>query len=212
MKKKAKKKKAGGKAATSPKGANPKPDEKPADGKAATSPKGANPKPDEVQVEQAAPEPPKPKLKGEVTVRYNHYSEKMNIEQTEGEADGTILAGDIVEALALDFAFQGSFVTHLNKSSRLARIDRLWFQPETGMVTGLQIGEEYYCDIDEDEVAEAAVVRTAYVPVEKKEPLGGKREEGCSCLFGNPCMESYTCKNWQNRFEVAKANGWKGYS
>ena len=72
---------------------------------------------------------------------------------------------------------------------------------------------KYWCDVDEDEVAEAAVIRTAYVPTEKSEPgLGAKREEGCSCLFGNPCMEAYTCKNWQNRFEVAKTNGWKGYS
>ena len=38
------------------------------------------------------------------------------------------------------------------------------------------------------------------------------RKEGCSCLFGNPCQDRYVCENWNARFEVAKANGWKGYS
>ena len=34
----------------------------------------------------------------------------------------------------------------------------------------------------------------------------GKREEGCSCLYGNPCVDQYVCLDWENRFEVAKAN------
>ena len=42
---------------------------------------------------------------------------------------------------------------------------------------------------------------------------GGVRVEGCSCLEGNPCTEAnkYNCKNWNNRFEIAKQNGWKGF-
>jgi mannose-6-phosphate isomerase-like protein (cupin superfamily) len=38
---------------------------------------------------------------------------------------------------------------------------------------------------------------------------GGARSEGCSCLYGNPCMDQYVCLDWANRFEVAKKNGWK---
>ena len=34
----------------------------------------------------------------------------------------------------------------------------------------------------------------------------------CSCLFGNPCVNEYGCMDWANRFEVAKKNGWKGFS
>jgi hypothetical protein len=68
-------------------------------------------------------------------------------------------------------------------------------------------------DVDEDEVAEAAVERVVYnAAPAASDPIREKREEGCSCLFGNPCMEPDYCKNWQGRFEVAKANGWKGYS
>ena len=34
----------------------------------------------------------------------------------------------------------------------------------------------------------------------------GARKEGCSCIDGNPCVDQYVCLNWENRFEVAKAN------
>ena len=27
----------------------------------------------------------------------------------------------------------------------------------------------------------------------------------CSCLEGNPCVEKYCCKDWKNRFKIAKA-------
>lgn len=69
----------------------------------------------------------------------------------------------------------------------------------------------------------------------------GEDSSSCSCLFGcvprpsrhthhgsaalplsrhpaplcrgrNPCASSYNCKDWHNRNEVAKKNGWKGFS
>jgi hypothetical protein len=30
--------------------------------------------------------------------------------------------------------------------------------------------------------------------------------EGCSCLYGNPCVDQYVCKDWANRMEVSKRN------
>lgn len=89
-----------------------------------------------------APEPSNPKVKGTCKIRYNHYTEEMDIEQSKGEKDGELLAANIVEALALDYAFPGNFVTHLNKSQQNFRSDRLWFQPETGKITGLEIGKQ----------------------------------------------------------------------
>ena len=37
----------------------------------------------------------------------------------------------------------------------------------------------------------------------------GPKMESCSCIEGNPCADAYCCKDWKNRFEVAKKNGWK---
>lgn len=39
----------------------------------------------------------------------------------------------------------------------------------------------------------------------------GEDSSTCSCLYGNPCASAYNCKDWRNRFEVAKRNGWKGF-
>jgi hypothetical protein len=64
-------------------------------------------------------------------------------------------------------------------------------------------------DVDEDVVAEAAIERKTYNPDKVEEK---PREEGCSCLFGNPCADKYVCADWNNRFEVATKNGWKGHS
>ena len=38
----------------------------------------------------------------------------------------------------------------------------------------------------------------------------GSRKEGCSCLWGNPCVSADTCNDFHNRFEVAKRNARKG--
>lgn len=39
----------------------------------------------------------------------------------------------------------------------------------------------------------------------------GEDSSGCSCLYGNPCAMPHACKNWKDRFEIAKKNGWKGF-
>jgi hypothetical protein len=36
------------------------------------------------------------------------------------------------------------------------------------------------------------------------------RKEGCSCIYGNPCEDPYVCEDWENRWDVAKKNGYKG--
>ena len=35
--------------------------------------------------------------------------------------------------------------------------------------------------------------------------------ETCSCIYGNPCVDEYGCKDWTNRYAVATKNGWKGF-
>ncbi len=39
----------------------------------------------------------------------------------------------------------------------------------------------------------------------------GRVLESCSCIYGNPCIDEYGCKDWGNRFAIAKKNGWKGF-
>ena len=75
---------------------------------------------------------------------------------------------------------------------------------------------KYVLEVDED-VAAGLGVETRDGPLVLESsggdlPLGQRKTEGCSCLFGNPCQDKYVCKDWNNRFEVAKKNGWKGHS
>jgi len=38
----------------------------------------------------------------------------------------------------------------------------------------------------------------------------GEDRASCSCIEGNPCAMAYNCRDWANRFEVARRNGWRG--
>jgi len=148
-------------------------------------------------------------VSGPITVRYNHYKEELAVSHEEG-GTGRVSSAQVVELLSLDYAFSGDFTIHLNKMQSVPRMKRLWQDKTGGQIPGVEVGGEYWVDVQEDDEAEAAVVRTPYNPDKVEE--AAPREEGCSCLFGNPCMDSYTCENWAGRFDVAKANGWKGYS
>ena len=39
------------------------------------------------------------------------------------------------------------------------------------------------------------------------EAVGGEDEDrsSCSCLEGNACVEKFCCKDWNNRFKIARA-------
>mmetsp|Transcript_37156 Transcript_37156/g.44909 ORF Transcript_37156/g.44909 Transcript_37156/m.44909 type:complete len:99 (+) Transcript_37156:2-298(+) len=82
-------------------------------------------------------------------------------------------------------------------------------------------GETYVLKVTET-AAQAAEPRRGYT-ASGNDPMARMRKNmdnmglgedaaNCSCIEGNPCMSPYNCKNWANRFEVAKAHGWKGHS
>ena len=71
------------------------------------------------------------------------------------------------------------------------------------------------CAADEPRTTFVASGSLAGRHIEENESIGvsmGEDRSSCSCVFGNPCASSYNCKDWHNRFEVAKKNGWKGFS
>lgn len=76
-------------------------------------------------------------------------------------------------------------------------------------------GCKYIVEIQEDETLVVKENKGGGINFAPKDDassgIGGVREkEGCSCLYGNPCMDQYVCNDWANRFEVAKKNGFKG--
>lgn len=164
--------------------------------------------------------------KGSVTVRFNHYKKKFEI--LNGE-----LSPEAVDAeYALSFAFPGSRL-HLSKygpsdfSYEELGLTAAPFQQETtsGNFVGLENDEVYWVHVEEDastkleyesrqavRAAENAKLRAAQEEAEASGlTVKVSKSESCSCIEGNPCLDKYCCKDWDNRYAVAKKNGWKGF-
>ena len=180
----------------------------------------------------AAPPAPEPELpSGEVMVRYNHYTTKFPLTK------GAVRFEDIDEKYAISFVFKGAWTCYLTAKDppdkRIhpdgdglhveMRPDPMGFddgdmeEVTVGSFSGLvlETGEghtqEYTLHVDEDP-EDAKKPKTTYKAEVKDDGLtGGNRAEGCSCIWGNPCATADPCKDWHNRFEVAKKNGWKGF-
>ena len=95
--------------------------------------------------------------------------------------------------------------------NRDVALDELYFLGVDSSFDG-----KYTLEIEEDETAGLGIAAKSGPLVLAENPNAvechrGTRQEGCSCLYGNPCQDKYVCQNWANRLDVAKKNGWKGY-
>jgi hypothetical protein len=151
-----------------------------------------------------------PAQTGEVMVRYNHYKKTFKI------AEGVLDWNDVNEEYALSFVFKGAFGrTVVNMQTEQPVVQ------EGNRYKGLKLGVEYRLDIEEDPTTIIApskpyVASSAGVTGRVLESSDGDGmfadKASCSCVYGNPCAVSYNCEDWNNRFDVAKRNGWKGFS
>jgi len=79
-----------------------------------------------------------------------------------------------------------------------------------GTFQELLCDEKYFIIVKEDAKQyekDMATQREKNIADGKPEEEDGARAEGCSCLYGNPCVDQYICKDWDHRMEVAKKNG-----
>ena len=66
----------------------------------------------------------------------------------------------------------------------------------------------------EQEAKDLAATKAKYAAAQKAREeeasnSKGPKQESCSCIEGNPCVDKYGCLDWNNRFEVAGRHGWK---
>lgn len=173
--------------------------------------------------EQAPPEPePKPvhvPVEGTCKVRYNHYNQDFKI------VDGRLMYADVDEEYCFSIAFKGNYTVKVEypdgtMSAPITPAEKAETDPpyEGLCFEGLTPDAQHKFVVEEDP-ALADAPRTAYVASGGssliKRDTGGEMGEdsaSCSCVFGNPCQSAYSCKDWNNRYEVAKKNGWKGFS
>eukprot|EP00462_Mataza_sp_D1_P022528 CAMPEP_0175142094 /NCGR_PEP_ID=MMETSP0087-20121206/12567_1 /TAXON_ID=136419 /ORGANISM="Unknown Unknown, Strain D1" /LENGTH=283 /DNA_ID=CAMNT_0016425777 /DNA_START=83 /DNA_END=931 /DNA_ORIENTATION=- len=182
-------------------------------------------KPSEEVKEEAVPEPEAPKGPVKVTLKYNHYVHEFTCDEK-----GLLSMEVIDEEFALSFAFPNSKL-HLSEKAPTdpegydaADKPPPYLKEEpAGTYHGLESGKEYFVWVEEapEERAKYEAAQAEYMknnPVKNPDDdedamlmasnFGGEDSASCSCIEGNPCMSKYNCKDWNNRFEVAKRNGW----
>ncbi|CAM9149010.1 unnamed protein product, partial [Hapterophycus canaliculatus] len=177
-------------------------------------------------VEGVAPEDPLAgRGDGEVTLMYEMYDEKFAIK------GGCLSSVDIDETYCLSFVMPNCMLHlgPLSPSDRYAQendgtpVPYVKEEPP-GTFHGLVDGGVYWVYVsrdDEEEKQDRERMKQARNGMKRDLPEGeagvGIKDDGrnglesCSCVYGNPCVDEYGCKNWHSRYAVAKANGWKGF-
>lgn len=160
---------------------------------------------------------------GQITLLYEMYNELFDIK------DGAIAKEYIDEEYCLS-DIMPSCAIHLSTFEKKDIFTELengngntFLKEDVKTIYGVESGRSYTVFVEQEaaqlardqermrDVAttmEGAVDPNAPPPLEKDD---GRAMETCSCIYGNPCVDEYGCRNWHERFAVATANGWKGF-
>lgn len=155
---------------------------------------------------------------GIVTLIYERYNEQFPI------VDGTTTAGNIDEVYCLSFVMPNCLIhlstynpTEKRKLEIEGNIDYFLKEDPRGTYHGLEKDQTYYVYVEQeaDQLARDQErqkrIASNMDGINEKGIKYNREQEGCSCLYGNPCMDEYICKDWHNRFSVARMNGWKAF-
>lgn len=171
-------------------------------------------------------EPPVPVYKpeehnGMVKLLYEQYNEEFPI------VNGSTTQENVDEVYCLSFVMPNCLIhlSSLNPAEKRARDIALAYEGmyveenPRGVYQGLKVGETYYVYVEQEaeqlkrdqelmRQRAAADASKAPAPLPKDD---GRTMESCSCIYGNPCVDEYGCRDWNNRFAIATKNGWKGF-
>lgn len=158
---------------------------------------------------------------GKVKLIYERYNEEFTI------VDGSITAAEVDDVYCLSFVMPDckirlSVLSPQQKRER-EEADPMFdlFLKEDPPGTFLQMvkDSDYYVFVEqaEDQLKrDQERMRLIASQMEGANMVGSGRNEkdnvgteSCSCVFGNPCVDPYGCKDWDNRRAVAAKNGWK---
>ncbi|ETI56403.1 hypothetical protein L917_00937 [Phytophthora nicotianae] len=156
---------------------------------------------------------------GMVKLIYESYDELFPIE------DGSTTQANIDEIYCLSFVMPNCLVRlsrHPNPE-RFQReesgiFDSLVREDPRGTYHDLEKDQTYYVVIEQeadqlrrDQEATKALWDGELQKQKKADKDDGRGFESCSCIYGNPCVDEYGCRDWHSRFAIATKNGWKGF-
>lgn len=174
--------------------------------------------PAEATAEAAPPQEVKApvNINGNVTLLYEMYNEPFPI------VEGSTTAANIDEVYCLSYVMPNCVIKlSIHPPAEKRRLEAegssltnfFVFEEPRGTYQGLIADTSYYVYV-EQEADQLKRDQERMKEIASKMEGGGKeaaRAEGCSCIYGNPCIDQYICKDWGNRFAVATKNGWKGF-
>jgi hypothetical protein len=152
------------------------------------------------------------KSEGQVVINYQMYNEEFPISKN------SITAARIDEDYGLSDVMPGCRIrlSALDPTKRTlyenepGRGEAPWVKEDPeGTFQELLAGGTYYCiaiENPEQYKKDMADLAKKMEGVDK-DTEAKPRQEGCSCLYGNPCQDKYVCLDWENRWAVAIANG-----
>lgn len=155
---------------------------------------------------------------------YEMYNEEFTI------VEGSMTQQEIDEVYALSFVMPDCRV-HLSTLDPTAKrqaditgmLDIFVKEDPVGTYQGLEKECNYYVYVEQEaarlardheigrqqaERRRQAATSNALLAIERDD---GRGVESCSCIYGNPCVDEYGCRDWSHRFAIASANGWKGF-
>ena len=161
---------------------------------------------------------------GTCCVRFNHYKKILKI------TNGKLTAEAVDDELSLSFVFKNCKI-HLAHSDTGSAAEKEPREPQflkeeinaldqSTVFCDLISDTVYWACVEENSIEKAAFEKRQsekIVPIytgksddDDNNGIVKERQESCSCIEGNPCMSAYNCKDWANRFDLAKAHGWRG--
>lgn len=160
---------------------------------------------------------------GKVTLLYEMYNELFDIKDgaiSKEYIDEEYCLSDVMPSCAIHLSTfeKKDIYTELENSNV-----NTFLNEDAKTVYGVETGNSYTVFVEQEATQlardqelqrsvaatmDGAVDPNAPPPLEKDD---GRAMETCSCIYGNPCVDEYGCRNWHERFAVAMANGWKGF-
>jgi hypothetical protein len=153
---------------------------------------------------------------GHVTINYQMYNEQFPVSGntlTASRIDEDYGLSDVMPACRIMLSQIDSKARTLYSNAHHGT-EAPWVREDpVGTFRDLLAGETYFCIVIEDpaQYAQDMQALAARLQAEGVSSATEERVEGCSCLYGNPCLDQYICRDWDSRFAVAKKNGWKGF-
>jgi hypothetical protein len=164
-----------------------------------------------------------PPQNGKVILIYEQYNEQFEI------TNGSTTAENIDEVYCLSFVMPGCLIhlSNLNPQEKRqavidGNLDLFLEENPRGTYHGLEVDKTYYVYVEQEAeqlARDQAKMKQIADSMEGAKKRGdaaltkddGRVLESCSCIYGNPCVDEYGCKDWANRCAVATKNGWKGF-